>query len=252
MTATFEALRPLLTGPPIAHRGLWIPGGAAENSLAAFSAARLAGYGVELDIRLSADGEVIVFHDAGLKRMTGVDGKVAQTAATDLARLRLAGTDEAPPTLRAALDAIGPDVIVLVECKTAFGEEGPLEAAVAEVLEAQEGSAAVIGFNPMSHAWFAEHRPRIARGLNSYAYDDRGAAGLSEVQRAALASFESVDVARPDFILPGLDILHTASVARLRASGMPVVAWTVRTVEQRSAASPFADNIIFEGEALAS
>lgn len=251
MTAIFEALRPLLTGPPIAHRGLWTPGGAPENSLAAFSAARLAGYGVELDVRLSADGEVVVFHDAGLKRMTGAEGKVAQITAAELARLRLAGTGEAPPSLRAALEAVGRNVLVLVECKTVFGEEGPLEAAVAEVLDTQDGQAAVIGFNPMSHAWFAQHRPQIARGLNSYGYDDRPAAGLSVAQRAALAGFESVDVARPDFILPGLDILNTAAVARLRVCGTPVVAWTVRTAEQRRASRPSADNIIFEGEAFA-
>lgn len=251
MSAPFDALRPLLFAAPIAHRGLWASGGAPENSLAAFSAACGRGFGIELDVRLTADGGVVVFHDGGLRRMTGVDGEIAQTSTADLARLRLAGTDEVVPTLQAALSAVGRDALVLVECKTAFGEVGPLEAAVAELLDQHDGPAAVIGFNPLSHAWFAQHRPRLARGLNSYAYNDRGAAGLSETQRAALAAFESAAVTRPDFILPGLDILQTAAVERIRGAGTPVIAWTVRTAEQRTAAAPFADNIIFEGEALA-
>ena len=60
---------------PYAHRGLHgkeIP----ENSLAAFSSALQMGYGIELDVQLSSDGEVMVFHDESLLRMTGCDGSL--------------------------------------------------------------------------------------------------------------------------------------------------------------------------------
>ena len=57
----------LLFAPPVAHRGLWRPDGAPENSLAAFQAAAAAGYGIELDVQLSADGEAMVFHDGKLE-----------------------------------------------------------------------------------------------------------------------------------------------------------------------------------------
>ena len=60
-----------LFAPPIAHRGLWRPDGYPENSLGAFQAACQAGYGIELDVQISADGEAVVFHDGALKRMTG-------------------------------------------------------------------------------------------------------------------------------------------------------------------------------------
>ncbi len=58
-----------------AHRGLHDnPGGIPENSLAAFRRARAHGYGVELDVQLSKDGQVVVFHDDTLDRVCGVWG----------------------------------------------------------------------------------------------------------------------------------------------------------------------------------
>src|ERR1700741_249468 len=88
-----------LFGPPIAHRGLWSPNGAPENSLGAFQAACAHGYGIELDVQLSADGEAMVFHDAHLARMTGAEGRIGDYSATDLGRMKLNGSDETIPTL---------------------------------------------------------------------------------------------------------------------------------------------------------
>src|SRR3569623_3654743 len=74
-----------LFDPPVAHRGLWSPDGAPENSLAAFQAACAAGYGIELDVQLSADGEAMVFHDGGLKRMTGLEARLSDLTTSELA-----------------------------------------------------------------------------------------------------------------------------------------------------------------------
>ena len=71
-----------------AHRGLHsdtVP----ENSLTAFRLAAENGYGIELDIQLSSDGEVYVFHDYTLVRMTGKDGLLSKTSSADLGKLRL-------------------------------------------------------------------------------------------------------------------------------------------------------------------
>ena len=53
-----------------AHRGLWGPT-APENTLPAFEAAVQAGYGIELDVHMTSDGHLVVFHDDTLKRMCG-------------------------------------------------------------------------------------------------------------------------------------------------------------------------------------
>lgn len=241
----------LLARPPIAHRGLWNAGGPPENALPAFEAACAAGFGIELDVQLAADGVPVVFHDDDLRRMTGRPGRVADHSADHLAGLDLLESGVGIPTLRETLSLVAGRVLVLVEIKTRFGNEGPLERAVAEVLDSYGGPVAVIGFNPASHAWFAEHRPSLLRGLNSYAFADARAEALPAETRQVLAGFETVGLAQPDFILPGLDILHTEPVARLRRDGLPVVAWTVRTTSERLAAAALADNIIGEGEGLA-
>lgn len=235
----------LLFHPPVAHRGLWARDGAPENSLGAFQAACQAGYGVELDVQLSADGEAIVFHDDDLMRMTGAKGKIRDYRAADLGEMRLAGTDEHVPTLLETLAVIGRRAMVHVELKTPYGEVGPLEQRVHEVLMDHAGPTCVIGFNPYSHAWFADRFPGVLRGLDSYDY--KRAPHLAETQRAAFARFEHVAVARPHFLALHIDMLPDERVARYRADGMPIVAWTVRDPAQWDAVKDHCDNLIFEG-----
>ncbi|MGA0606890.1 glycerophosphodiester phosphodiesterase [Phenylobacterium sp. VNQ135] len=235
----------LLFHPPIAHRGLWSPDGAPENSLGAFQAACAAGYGVELDVQLSADGEAVVFHDATLERMTGQAGRVGDRSAADLAELRLKGTDEKIPTLLETLAVIGHRAMVHVELKTPPGEVGPLERRVHEVIADHNGPLAVIGFNAYSHAWFAQHYPGVLRGLDSYSYADNPK--LSAEQRRGYAALEHVEIARPHFLALGLDMLPSAEAAKFRAGGMPVVAWTVRSPAQWEGLKDHCDNLIFEG-----
>ena len=115
--------------PAIAHRGRWSPGGAPENSLAAFEAACEAGYGIELDVQLSCDGEAMVFHDADLERMTGQPGRLTDHTAADLGAMRLAGAEETIPTLAETLTMIGHRAMVLIEIKTPYGERRPAGAA---------------------------------------------------------------------------------------------------------------------------
>lgn len=231
--------------PPVAHRGLWSPDGAPENSLGAFQAACAAGYGIELDVQLSADGEVMVFHDEDLQRMTGAKGKLRERSAAELSELRLDASDEAIPTLLEALAVIGRRAMVHVELKTPYGEVGPLEQRVHEILIDHAGPISVIGFNPYSHAWFADRFPGVLRGLNSHSYDR--APHLGEAQRRSFARLEQVSLARPHFLALGLDMLPSAQAEDYREQGMPVVAWTVRDPRQWEAVSGSCDNLIFEG-----
>ena len=231
--------------PPIAHRGLWSPAGPPENSLAAFQAACAAGYGIELDVQLSADGEAVVFHDDKLTRMTGVAGRVRDRTAAELAELRLAGSDVKIPTLLETLAVVGHRAMVHIELKTPYGEVGPLEQRVHEVIADHNGPLCVIGFNPYSHAWFAQRYPGVLRGLDSYSYDK--APQMADDQRRAFAALEHVEIARPHFLALGLDMLPSPKAAKLREAGMPVVAWTVREPAQWDKIKDGCDNLIFEG-----
>ncbi len=236
-----------LFSPPIAHRGFWSDDGYPENSLGAFQAACAAGYGIELDVRLTADGEAVVFHDGSLKRMTGMEGRVADHSAADLGRLRLGDSEETIPTLADALALVGHRAMVHIEIKSAFGDVGPLERRVHEVLIDHNGPTCIIGFNPYSHAWFANHHPQILRGLDSYSYRDADARHLAPELRRSFARLDHVEIARPHFLALSLDMLPNPRADALRAEGMPVVAWTVSEPAQWEAVKDHCDNMIFEG-----
>lgn len=245
MKARFGEAWELLFHPPVAHRGLWTPDGAPENSLGAFQAACAAGYGIELDVHLSSDGEAMVFHDNTLQRMTGIEGRLRDRTAAELGEMSLMGTDETIPTLAETLALIGHRAMVHVELKTHWGEVGPLERRVHEIIIDHAGPLCVIGFNPYSHAWFAEHYPGVLRGLDSFSYRD--VKHLSQGQREAYARLEQVEIAQPHFLALGLDMLPSERADAYRAEGMPVVAWTVRKPEQWEAVKDHCDNLIFEG-----
>jgi glycerophosphoryl diester phosphodiesterase len=236
-----------LFSPPIAHRGLWSTDGYPENSLGAFQAACAADYSIELDVQSSADGEAVVFHDATLRRMTGVEGRVCDHTSADLCKIRLFGGEETIPTLADALTLIGHKAMVHIEIKSPFGEVGPLERRVHEILIDHHGPVAVIGFNPYSHAWFADHHPNILRGLDSYRYVGDDARHLAPELRKSYAQLRHVALARPHFLALSLDMLPSARADALRKAGMPVIAWTVREVSEWDAVKSHCDNLIFEG-----
>jgi hypothetical protein len=103
-------------GVKFAHRGLHDKE-RAENSISAFAAAVEAGYGIELDVRLSKDGELVVFHDDTVDRMTEARGRVDSFTAKELAELRLGGTNDGVPTFREVLDVVDGKIPLLVEIK---------------------------------------------------------------------------------------------------------------------------------------
>ncbi|WP_372785668.1 glycerophosphodiester phosphodiesterase [Phenylobacterium sp.] len=245
MKARFGEAWERLFDPAIAHRGLWSPDGPPENSLGAFQAACAAGYGIELDVQLSADGEAMVFHDDDLERMTGVKGRLGDRTTSELAELRLKGSEERIPTLPETLALVGRRAMVHVELKTPYGQVGPLEQRTHEILIDHAGPVCVIGFNPYSHAWFAERFPGVLRGLDSYSY--KKAPQMAEAQRASFAKLEHVAIAKPHFLALGLDMLPSDRAVGLRGEGLPIVAWTVREPQQWEAIRDGCDNLIFEG-----
>lgn len=130
-----------------AHRGLH-GGKIPENSLAAFERARLAGYGIELDVQLSKDGTVMVFHDYTLSRMTGKDKRLSELDAAELKTLCLAGSDQHIPTFSEVLSLVDGRVPLLVELK---GEslDSSLCEKVAALLNDYKGVYCIESFNPL-------------------------------------------------------------------------------------------------------
>ena len=109
---------------PFAHRALHGPG-RPENSRSAIDAAITAGYGIEIDLQLSADGQAMVFHDYALDRLTAARGPVRGLSAERLSSLHLTDSEEGIPTLTQVLDQVAGAVPLLVEVKDQDGALGP-------------------------------------------------------------------------------------------------------------------------------
>ena len=233
---------------PVAHRGLHDPHkGIIENSPSAFEAAARAGYAIELDVHLSSDGEVIVFHDATLDRLTKETGKTSARTASELTQLTIEGSADTIPTLRDVLGQVAARVPVLIEIKNGARTIGPLEAAVAKDLENYYGVVAVQSFNPFSMGWFAKHTPHIRRGQISQDYKNYTDRPLSWGQKFALTHMLMVPISRPQFVAYDCKALPSFVPSLTHKMGLPLLAWTVRTEAIQEKLAPHVDNIIFEG-----
>ncbi len=226
---------------PLAHRGLH-GDGVPENSLAAFAAAVDSGYGVELDVHLSADGVPVVVHDATLERIAGTDAAVASLTVEQLAEVRLGGTSEHLPTLQQALEVIG-DAPVMLELKTNRLRAGPLEAAVAELVEAHPGPSCVGSFNPVPLRWFRRNQPTTLRVQTAMA---DGISGLASPLLRRLADLRDLDSVAPAMVSYHIHGLPRPAVDAWRERGGPVTTWTVDDDATLRKAATVADNVIFE------
>ncbi len=236
---------------PIAHRGLHDrAAGRIENSPAAFRAAVEGGWGIELDVQLSADGEAMVFHDYDLERLTGVAGAVRGMKAEDLASLMLTGGDDGIPTLSQVLDLVAGRVPLLVEVKDQDGalgaDVGPLEQAVARAVEGYDGDLALMSFNPHSVAALAELCPDVPRGLTTEAFRP-GDWPAPETRLSKLSAIADYDRVGASFISHRHRDLSSPRVADLKAQGAVILCWTIRSTDEETAARRVADNLTFEG-----
>jgi glycerophosphoryl diester phosphodiesterase len=235
---------------PLAHRGLHDRAmGVIENSRAAVAAAIEAGYGIEVDIQRSSDGEAMVFHDDALPRLTGAPGLVADHSAAMLGATKLLGTDETIPTLGEILALVDGAAPLLIEVKDQTGvlgnDVGPLETRVAELLARYDGPVAVMSFNPYSVRALADAAPGVARGLTSCGFDGADWP-IPDYRRAELANVPDFLPTGSSFISHDKADLQNAAVLRLKAAGTPILTWTVRSPEEEEAARLVADNVTFE------
>lgn len=237
---------------PLAHRALHDrAAGRPENSRAAIRAAVEAGYGIEIDLQLSKDGEAMVFHDDGLDRLTAESGLVRDRTAAELQTIRLTDAADGIPTFLEVLDLVAGRVPLLVEVKDQDGAMGPntgnMEHATAQALEGYTGPVALMSFNPHTVAKLAELCPKIPRGITSCAETDDDFSSLDPARRKDLAQIsvaESVDL---QFISHDHHDLASARVRALKERGLKILCWTVRSPEEEAKARAVADNVTFEG-----
>ncbi len=234
------------SGYKYAHRGLFDNQGEyPENSLSAFKKAKDSGYGVELDVQITADKKVVVFHDGDLKRMCGLDKKLYTLTYEELCGLTLLNTGERIPLFNEVLELLG-DTPIICEIKM-HSSYRDLEICkqVSEILENYSPKLCVESFNPLAIRYFRKNNPEIVRGILSKNFsEERRELGLfiTFALKNLLLNF----LAKPDFIAFRHNDKKCFTFRICKKLYRPLtVAWTVRGKDEKAPAD--FDTEIFEG-----
>lgn len=222
---------------PIAHRGLH-DANHSENSLPAYNRAIEKGYNIEIDVRLSKDKELIVFHDDTLLRLCGVDKKVSELNLVELQALTLP-CGEKIPTLNEVLNLVSSRTGLLIELKS--NGDGVLERMVYETLNTYTGKYAVQSFHPYSMRWFRTHAERVPRGLLA----TYGKMPTKWYQAFVLRHLILMRYCKPDFLSYDENFIDRHCIQQKK---LPKLAWTVRSKSRQEEllCLNLSDNVIFE------
>lgn len=237
-----------LTARPVAHRGLH-GSGLVENTLGAARAAVEADYAIEVDLLLAADGEVMVFHDDSLDRLTDATGPLAARTLAELKRVAIRGTDERIPALQELLDLVAGRVPLLLELKSNWDGDERLAARTAAILAGYEGPVACMSFDPEILMALQNHAPGLPRGIVAERrYGDPEWDALTRAQRFRLGNLLHAPRTKPHFVAYFVrDLPALAPLLARYVLGMKLLTWTVRSEADRDKARRWADQMIFEG-----
>ncbi|QQR79843.1 MAG: hypothetical protein IPJ69_10930 [Deltaproteobacteria bacterium] len=137
-----------------------------ENTLPAFASALKIGVdGIELDLQLTQDGVIVIFHDENLKRLSGRNDKIENLKYSELKKIKLLGGAHIP-TLDDLLDLTGNKLLLNLELKSPHYFNGSLEEAVSKKLKNYKYKDQIIfsSFNPLTLIRLKVLCPKIRRG----------------------------------------------------------------------------------------
>jgi glycerophosphoryl diester phosphodiesterase len=239
-------MREWLTARPIAHRGLHdAPSGVIENTPSAFRAAITAGYGIECDLQISADGEAMVYHDDALGRLTEGAGRLDTITAEALQRITFKSTADRMLTLGELCDLVAGHTTLVIELKGGFAGDTRLAARTAAVLAGYGGPVAAMSFDPGLMGALRNLAPALALGLVGMRRD---AGAPVPAQMSALRYLRQALAARLQFLAYRVaDLTSAPPLLARHVLHWPVLTWTVRSHEERARAATHADQMIFEG-----
>lgn len=232
-------------GTSIAHRGYFDnEAGVPENSLACFQAAIEKGFAIELDIQLSSDGVAMVFHDADLERMCGVQGKIWEYTAAQLKEMKLLGTEETIPTFEETLALINGQVPLLVEYKMDKVDTAVCAAGQA-LLDKYNGDYAIQCFDPRALLWYKKNAPQVARGQLAEEFWENETYKGQPLYLALTYMLTNV-ATRPDFISYRAIHKDNLSLNICRILGAKTACYTLKSEEELANVNGEFDMYIFD------
>lgn len=230
---------------PIAHRGLHTAE-YPENSIPAYKLAIEKNYNIEIDVHLTSDGYIVVFHDDTLKRVCGVDKKVKDCTLKELKSMKLLGTEYTIPTLDEFLELVHGKVGILCEIKGVNPLDNSIPKALCKRLETYRGNIALQSFNFGSVAYCRKHSNlpcgqlcswRIGENFRAFALTPMGKLWILKLSRPHFTAYD-VRAMLPQF--------PENKYVKKMSKKMPFLMWTINDEQKLDIALKEAHGIIFE------
>ena len=220
-----------LRGWGYAHRGLH-GNGIPENSMAAFRAALEGGYGIELDIHLTRDGDLAVIHDTSLKRTALRDVNITDLTAAELSNYRLEGTDETIPTFHQVLDLYAGKAPLIIELKADGSNQEQLVDTAVAAMVGYNGPWCMESFDPRCVYYLKKNHPEVIRGQlteNFFASKNN----LPWIVKFLLTNNLTNFMTQPDFVSYRFDHRNATPTNAIwkKVWQLQGVTWTIRTQE---------------------
>ena len=227
------------------HRGLHKEGESTENTMEAFDAAIRAGIGIELDVRLTKDGILVVFHDESLKRVCGLDKKIASMSYSELKGIRPGLSNSGIPLLADVLDMVGGRVPLLIEIKPEGGWKR-ITRVLSQVMSGYAGEYMIQSFHPLAVRLYKKYHRDIPCGILSY--DMIGSRKKVNIFKKIFVTYMPLNpFIRPDFISYNYKQKDRPVLKRQLNAGRQVYAWTLRSLEEYERVKDEFAACIFEG-----
>ena len=222
---------------PFAHRG--VHGEYPENSIPAFEKAVKMNLGIELDIHITKDNKLVVFHDDNLKRMTGEDEYIKFLTYEQIKSYKLKDGEYTIPLLNEVLKTVKGRVPILIEIKT-NNDMKRLVPQLKQELESYEGAVFIQSFNPFVLRRCYKAMPNILRGqLSSFFVGEH----LKFYKKIPIKKLFFKSFSHVDFVSYNLSNLPNKYVDKI---DVPILGWTVKTEEDYIKAKQNANNMIVD------
>ena len=225
----------------IAHRGVHNEKDIIENSLEAFKEAVNKNYIIELDVHFLKDGEVVVFHDDNIERMTGINKNLKDSTYDEIRNIKLLNKNTYIPKFSDVLKLVDGKVPILIELKN-DNKVGLLESSLVQILKKYNGKYAVQSFNPLSIMWFKNNYPNIIRGQLVCKFKNKK---MDNIKKFILKTMFFNIITNPDFISHSVDDLSYKEVNKIKKNKF-ILGWTVRNKERYDELIKYYDNLICE------
>lgn len=220
----------------IAHRGIHDNDKIPENSVKAFELAIKKELPIELDVHITKDNKIVVFHDDNLFRMTGINKEIKNCTYKELLKLNLLNTTYSIPTLDEVLNLINGKVLLDIEIKNDNRTKEVCNLLV-EKLKNYKGKFIIKSFYLNIIYWFRINKPEYIRGI---------LIPMNYKQKPIKLKYKRniLVYTKPDFICPNKNLVKTKFIINQRKKGKPIVAWTINNEKEKEKIKNYVDSYI--------